>query len=116
MLNRFSHVQLFATLWTVACQAPLSMGFSRQKYWSGLPCPPLQGIFPTQGSNLGLLHCRQTIFYHLSHQGSAISILGGNSLTHQELRIMPSTQLMLNIWELQSFRQSSGTDGNPDKI
>ena len=34
----FSCVQLFATLWTVACQAPLSMGFSRQEYWSGLPC------------------------------------------------------------------------------
>ena len=32
-----SHVQLFATLWTVACQAPLSMGLSRQEYWSGLP-------------------------------------------------------------------------------
>ena len=32
--------RLFATLWTVACQAPLSMGFSRQEYWSGLPCPP----------------------------------------------------------------------------
>ena len=30
----------FATSWTVACQAPLSMGFSRQEYWSGLPCPP----------------------------------------------------------------------------
>ena len=30
----------FATLWTIACQAPLSMGFSRQEYWSGLPCPP----------------------------------------------------------------------------
>ena len=28
------------TLWTVACQAPLSMGFSRQEYWSGLACPP----------------------------------------------------------------------------
>ena len=39
LLSRFSHVGLFATLWTVACQAPLSMGFSRQ-YWSGLPCPP----------------------------------------------------------------------------
>ena len=37
MLNRFSHVLLFAT---VAHQAPLSMGFSRQEYWSGLPCPP----------------------------------------------------------------------------
>ena len=40
MLSHFSHVQLFATLWTVACQAPLSMGFSRQEYWSGLPYPP----------------------------------------------------------------------------
>ena len=40
MLSHFSHVQLFAAPWTVACQAPLSMGFSRQKYWSGLPCPP----------------------------------------------------------------------------
>ena len=35
-----SCVQLFATPWTVAHQAPLSMGFSRQEYWSGLPCPP----------------------------------------------------------------------------
>ena len=33
------------TLWTVACQAPLFMGFSRQEYWSGLPCPP-PGIEP----------------------------------------------------------------------
>ena len=34
-----SHVWLFATQWTIACQAPLSMGFSRQEYWSGLPFP-----------------------------------------------------------------------------
>ena len=39
VLSRFSHVGLFVTLWTVAYQAPLSMGFSRQEYWSGLPCP-----------------------------------------------------------------------------
>ena len=38
--NHFSHVQLFVTLWIVARQAPLSMGFSRQEYWSGLPCLP----------------------------------------------------------------------------
>ena len=37
MLSRFSHVQLFVTLWTIAHQAPLSMGFSWQEYWSGLP-------------------------------------------------------------------------------
>ena len=41
--------------WTVACQAPLSMGFPRQEYWSGLLCPP-PGIFLTQGSNPCLLH------------------------------------------------------------
>ena len=41
MLSRFSHARLFVTLWTVAYQAPLAMGFSRQEYWSALPCPPL---------------------------------------------------------------------------
>ena len=41
MLIRFSCVQLFATPWTVAHQAPLSMGFSQQQYWSGLPVPSL---------------------------------------------------------------------------
>ena len=35
-----SHVQLFVTPWTIACQAPLSMGFSKQEYCSDLPCPP----------------------------------------------------------------------------
>ena len=40
VLRHFSHVWLFATLWTVAHQAPLSMGVSRQEYWTGLPCPP----------------------------------------------------------------------------
>ena len=40
---------------TAACQAPLSMGFSRQEHWSGLPCPP-PGDLPNPGSNLGLLH------------------------------------------------------------
>ena len=39
MLSHFIRVQLFATPWTVAHQAPLSMGFSRQEYWKGLPCP-----------------------------------------------------------------------------
>ena len=138
VLSWFSRVWLFATLWTVACQAPLSMGFSRQEYWRELPFPPpdpgiqptslmspalagrffttnanwwapetclsesesrsvvsdslwphglyglwnspgqntgvgspslLQVIFPTQGSNPGLLHCSQ-ILYQLSYKKS----------------------------------------------
>ena len=86
MLSHFSSVRLFETPWTVALQAPLSMGFSRQEYWNGLPCPPLGDLpdpwilntrlwrlafsggffttsttwedpqFPDQGSNLGPLH------------------------------------------------------------
>ena len=48
----FSHVRLFASLWTVISQAPPSTGFSRQEYWSGLPFPtprdlPDPGIEPT---------------------------------------------------------------------
>ena len=40
MVSHFSLFRLFAVLWTVSHQASLSMGFSRQEYWSGLPCPP----------------------------------------------------------------------------
>ena len=52
VLNHFSHVWLSVTPWTVACHAPLSMGFSRQEYWSGLPCPP-----PGDLSNPGMELC-----------------------------------------------------------
>ena len=49
MLSHFNCVQLFATLWTVTHQAPLSMGFSSQEYSSGLPCPS-----PEDLPNLGI--------------------------------------------------------------
>ena len=63
-----SRVQFFLTPWTIALQAPLSMEFSRQEYWSRLPIL-LQGYLPDQGSNLGLLRWRQ-IPYRLIHQGN----------------------------------------------
>ena len=70
-------VWLFATPWSVACQALLSMEFSRQKCWSGLPFPP-PGIFPTQGSNpyLLLLLPWEADSLPLSHQGSPGTTLG----------------------------------------
>ena len=52
VLNHFSWAQLFATLWTVACQASLSIRFSRQEYWCGLPCPPPGGALPDSGTKL----------------------------------------------------------------
>ena len=48
VLSNFSHIQLCLTPWTVACQAPLSMGFSRQEYWNGLPFLP-PGDLPNPG-------------------------------------------------------------------
>ena len=66
--------RFFATSRTIAHQAPLSMGFSRQEYWSG--CHSLlQGIFLIQKSNPGLLNYRQ-ILYLLSYQGSPRSYKG----------------------------------------
>ena len=58
VLSRFSHVWLCVTLWTIALQVPLSVGFSRQEYWSGLPWPS-PGDLPDPGLNpclLCLLH------------------------------------------------------------
>ena len=56
--------------WTVAHQVPVSMGFSRQEYWTGLSRPPPGDLpNPTQGLNPSRPHCRQ-ILYHLSHQRS----------------------------------------------
>ena len=76
MLSRFSYDWLFVTLWAIALQAHLSMGFSRQEYWSGLPCPP-PGIFLAQGWNtcfLYFLHW-QVNSLPLSHLGQSLSML-----------------------------------------
>ena len=57
MLSRFSCVQLCATLWTIACQSPLYMGFSRQEYWrEWISMPSSRGSSLTQELNLCLLH------------------------------------------------------------
>ena len=68
-LNCFSHVQLFVTLWNVARYDPLSMGILQAIILAWIAMPSFQGLFLTQGLNLGLLHCRQML-YHLSHEGS----------------------------------------------
>ena len=58
-----------ATLWTVACQAPLSMGILQARILEWVALPSSRRIFPTQGLNRGFLHCR-LILYRLSYQGS----------------------------------------------
>ena len=67
-----------ATPWTVAWQPPLSMGFSRQEYWSELPLPP-PGDLLDQGSNLRLLRLLywQADSLPLHHLGCSIIVRGG---------------------------------------
>ena len=76
MLRGFRLVRLCVTLWTVACQVPLSLGFSRQEYWSGLPCLPPgdlpePGIKPVASPAFSVL---QEDSLPLSHPGSPIYI------------------------------------------
>ena len=63
-VKSLSRVRLLSTPWTAAHQAPPSMGFSRQEYWSGVPFPS-PGDLPNPGIEPGS-HCRQML-YHLSH-------------------------------------------------
>ena len=72
MLSSFSGAQLFATLWTVACQVPLSTGFSRQEYQNGLPCSP-PGYLPNPETELAS-PALQVDSLQLSHQGSPLKM------------------------------------------
>ena len=69
----FNCVRLCVTLWTVAHQVPLFMGFSRQEYWSGFPCPP-PGDFPDPGIK-SVSPALQVDFLPLSHWGSPKTII-----------------------------------------
>ena len=92
-----SHVQLFATPWTVAHQAPLSMEFSRQEYYSGLPCPS-----PGDLPNPGLSHCRQ-ILYHLSHQESPYTVKGGEKKACDPMETIWGLEIVQSLYPSPSL-------------
>ena len=74
VLSCFSHVQLFVTLWTVACQTPMSMGLSRQEYWSGLPFPP-PGDLSNPGTEPVSLIDRWVLYHSVQFSSVAQSCL-----------------------------------------
>ena len=128
--SRFGRVQLFATPWTVAHHAaPLSMGFSRQGYWSGFPCPFPEDL-PTQGSNPCLLHLLHWLVCSLPLGPSGNSLYciwmipteAPKAQQHSEIlegKIKRSKTLLLSLsrgqenrWDKLFFRPGSGRDGN----
>ena len=95
-------VRFFTTAWTIACQAPLSVWFPRQEYWSELLFYFPRGIFPTQGLNLhlsGLLYW-QADSLPLSHLGSlkCLSSKQSNNFTHWK-----SSLLVTFVWLFLTF-------------
>ena len=69
VVQSLSRVQLFGIPWSAAHQALLSMEFSRQEYWSGLPCPP-PGDLPDEPMSLDVSCTGRRVLYHWCHLGS----------------------------------------------
>ena len=89
LLSHFSRVRLLATPWTSAHQAPPSMGFSRQEYWSGVPLPSLQNLWDAAKAVL---------------RGKFIAIQ--SYLKKQEKHRIDNLTLHLNNWKKKNKRKS----------
>ena len=107
MLSYFSHVRLFATPWTAARQAPLSIGFSRQEYWSGVPCPP-PGNLPDPGIKPASFYVScigREVLYHLVPPGKCPLLPTKKNHTHTEKHTNAAANLyILNTYLLCTFR------------
>ena len=106
-----SCIQLFVTPWTVALQAPLSMGFSRPEYWSGLPCPP-PGDLPDPGIKPGspVLAGR---FFTMSHQGSPeISLEISKFMNQHSWAARRNTAMIQTHFSCKNLFGRSCTDGD----
>ena len=99
-----SCVHFFVTPWTVAHQASPSMGFSRQGYRSGLPFPS-PGYFPTQGSNPGLLLCRQMV-YLLSTSVFSFFFPWSNNWGNPEVSAYVLTWMRTECWTCTGKREA----------
>ena len=86
-----SHIQLFATPWTVVNQAPLSMEFPRQEYWSGLPFPPPGDLLDPGIESASPELAAASL--PLSHLGSPLSISEMSRLTYRVTELPLFTQV-----------------------
>ena len=112
MLSHCSLVQLFSTLWTVTCQAPLSMEFSRQEYWSGLPCLPQTNHFTS------LCFSNSWLILHSSQVALEVKNLPANAGDTRDAGSIPgsgrspekemATQSNILVWEILWSEEPGG--------
>ena len=108
VLSCFSCVRLFVTPWTAARQAPLSMEFSRQAYWSGLLCPP-SGDLPNPGSepvSLTSTCIGRWVLYHQRHLGSPPASNSAMLIAEMASWLLCSP----GLWSLETESPASGVD------
>ena len=96
MLSRFSCVWLFVTPWTGAHQAPLSMGFSRQEYSSGLSCPPPGNLPNPVIRPRHLLHCRRILYHWTTREALQQDSLSLLSIVHAAAKSLQSCPTLCN--------------------
>ena len=115
VLSHFSSVQLFVTLRTVAHQAPLSMGFSRQEYWSGLPCPP-PGDLPDPGIEpVSLMSpALAGVFFTTSTTWEALLWPHLTMITSLLQILTPNTRLLRVPWTARRSSQSILKEISPE--
>ena len=110
LLSCFSHVQLYATLWTATHQAPLSMGFSRQEYWSRLPCPPPEDL-PNPGTEPASSALQVASLPTEPPGNPPRKYLLLSKLTseyHFHIRYRQGTEGLLNLWRPQQTLKCRG--------
>ena len=105
----FSRVRLFATLWIVASQAPLSMGFPWQEYWSGLPCPP-PGDLLEPGIPALISYLSGTGRWVLYHQHRHLGVLSLLSSVYTPTHTHTHPQLGLTVSSLKVLFNRIFTD------
>ena len=116
LLNSFGRVQLFLTPWTVALQAPLSMGFSRQEYWNGLPCPPPgdlpnPGIEPASRSLMSVALASRFFTTRATWEVCYLSLLNGNVLDPlfpaSKITLLPKSNLRHSLSKTFDFQEDA---------
>jgi len=113
-MKSLSHVRLFVTLWTVAYQAPLSMGFSRQEYWSGVPFPS-PGDLPNPGIEPGSHTHLNTEFQRIARRGNKAFLSDRCKEIEKNDRLGKTRDLFKKIRDTKGkFHAKMGTikDGN----
>ena len=127
MLSFFNCVRLFSTPWSIACQVPLSVGFSRQERWSGLPCPPL-GDLPDPGTEPAS-SARAARFFSTEPPGRPDALPIGtwikgaprnnspravwHHLAASPVNTMKQTNEGFSFWSLRLLREKSLTRAQP---